>query len=89
MTFLCEFDIKLFGKTPDFSSEEIRINKTYSHVKAKEIIAWLNDHKIVNKYVVIDDLDLRNEEINAHLVRTNGQVGITEEDALSIIEKIS
>ncbi len=85
---LCEFDIKLFGKTPDFSTEEIRTRKTFSHVKAKEIIACLNEHKIFDKYVVIDDLDLKNEEINEHLIRTNGQFGITEEDAMRVIDMI-
>jgi len=86
---LCEFGIKIFGKTPDFSTDEIRANKTFSRVKAKEIIAWLNEHKSVNKYVVIDDLDLINDEIKPHLVRTNGQFGITEEDALRVIDQIS
>ena len=86
---LREFEIMLFGKTPDFSTEEIRTNKTFSHVKAREIIAWLNEHKVVDKYVVIDDLDLKSEEINAHLVRTNGRVGITEDDARLVIERIS
>ncbi|WP_234121880.1 HAD domain-containing protein [Clostridium hydrogenum] len=86
---LCEFNIKLFGKTPDFSTEEIRTRKTFSHVKAKEITAWLNDHEVVEKYVVIDDLDLKNEEINAHLVKINGQVGITEEDARCVIDMIN
>lgn len=85
---LCEFNIKLFGKTPDFSNEEIRINKTFSHVKAKEIIAWLSEHETIDKYVVLDDLDLRDEEVNAHLIRTNGQVGITEEDARLVIQRI-
>jgi hypothetical protein len=83
---LHEFDIKLFGKTPDFSTEEIRTNKTFSHVKAKEIIAWLKENHNIDKYVVVDDLDLRDEEINKHLVRTNGHIGITEEDALHIID---
>lgn len=86
---LCEFNIKLFGKTPDFSTEEIRTRKTFSHVKAKEIIAWLNEHEFVDKYVVIDDLDLKNEEINAHLVKINGQVGITENDAQRVIDMIN
>ena len=63
--------------------------KTFSHVKAKEITAWLNEHKIVEKYVVIDDLDLKNEEINAHLIRTNGQVGITEDDAICVIDMLN
>lgn len=56
---LCEYNIKLFGKTPDFSTEEIRTRKTFSHVKAKEITAWLNAHEVIEKYVVIDDLDLK------------------------------
>lgn len=86
---LCEFNIKLFDKTPDFTTEEIRTKKTFSHVKSKEIIAWLNEHKNVDKYVVLDDLDLNNEEINSHLVRTNAQVGITEDDANSAIVMIS
>ena len=29
---------KVIGKTPDFSTDEIRANKTFSHVNAKEII---------------------------------------------------
>lgn len=86
---LCQFDIKLFGKTPDFSTEEIRSKKTFSQVKAKEIIAWLSEHETIDKYVVLDDLDLRDEEVNAHLIRTNGQVGITEEDAKRVIYMIS
>ena len=86
---LCEFEIKLFGKTPDFSTEEIRTKKTFSHVKAKEITAWLTEHEIVDKYVVIDDLNLKNEEINAHLIRTNGQVGITEDDAMRVIDMLN
>lgn len=86
---LSEFDIKLFDKTPDFSTEEIRTRKTFSHVKAKEIIAWLSEHKTVDKYVVLDDLDLKNEEINSHLVRTNAMIGITEEDGKCVIDMIN
>ena len=86
---LCEFDISLFGKTPDFSTEEIRTQKTFSHVKAKEIIAWLSEHGPIDKYVVLDDLDLKNEEINSHLVRTNVKVGITENDIKRVINMIN
>lgn len=86
---LDEFGIRIFGKTPDFSTEEIRNKKTFSHIKAKEILAWLNENQDIEKYAVIDDLDLRNEEVNAHLVRINGLVGITEEDAMRIIDMIS
>ena len=86
---LCEFDIKLFGKTPDFSTNEIRTKKTFSHVKAKEITAWLSEHKNFDKYVVLDDLLLKSEEINSHLIRTNAQVGITEDDAKRAIIMIN
>jgi len=86
---LCEFDIKLFGKTPDFSTEEMRTNKTFSYVKAKEIIAWLNEHEVICKYVVMDDFDLRNEEINSHLVRTNAEVGLTGDDAKRVFDMIN
>lgn len=86
---LCEFDIKLFDKTPDFSTEEIRTKKTFSNVKAKEIIAWLSEHETVDKYAVLDDLNLKNEEINSYLVRTNAQVGITEDDAKCVIDMIN
>jgi len=86
---LCEFNIKLFGKTPDFSTEEIRTKRTFSHVKVKEIIAWLSEHENCHKYVVLDDLNLKNEEINSHLVRTNAQVGITEDDAKRVIDMIN
>lgn len=49
----------------------------------------LNEHIIVDKYVVIDDLDLKNEETNSHLVRINEQVGITKDDARRIIDMIN
>lgn len=86
---LSEFGIKIFAKTPDFSTEEIRAKKTFSHVKAKEILAWLNENQSIDKYAVIDDLDLINEEVNVHMVRTNGQVGITEDDANRVIDMIT
>ncbi|MBL4934143.1 hypothetical protein JK636_00055 [Clostridium sp. YIM B02515] len=82
---LTESDIKLFGKTPDFTTEEIREKKTFSLVKAKEISAWLSEHENASKYVVLDDLDLGDEEIKQHLVRTNPIYGITETDAKMVI----
>lgn len=86
---LCKFGIKLFGKTPDFSTEEIRINKTFSHVKAMEILAWLDAHDPVENYVVLDDLDLNNKAIHAHQVRTNPQLGLTEEDTAQIVRMLN
>jgi hypothetical protein len=77
--------IRLSGKTPDFSTEEIRANKTFSRVKAREIRAWLKAHEEAEAYAVLDDLDLNDEEVNAHLVRINGKTGITEADARRVI----
>jgi len=86
---LNEFGIELFGKTPDFSTEEIRTNRTFSHVKAPEILAWLEAHDQVEKYVVLDDLDLNNQVIHAHQVRTNPQLGLTEEDSARIVRMLN
>ena len=38
---------------------------------------------------MIDDLNLKNEEINAHLVIIDVQVGITEDDAKHVIDMIN
>lgn len=85
---LNEYGLRLSSKTSDFCTEEIRINKTFSHVKAQEIKAWINEHPQVEKYVVLDDLDLRNKEINAHLVRINGKIGLTVKDAKRVIGRL-
>ena len=86
---LNEFGIELFGKTPDFSTEEIRVNKTFSHVKASEILAWLDAHDQVESFVVLDDLDLNNEVIHAHQIRSDPQLGLTDEDAAQIVRMLS
>jgi len=77
---LYQYGIDIYGKTPDFSTDEIRTKRTFAEVKAKEIIAWLENHCDVDKYVILDDLDLKNDQINANLVQTDGEIGITEED---------
>ncbi|WP_297632973.1 HAD domain-containing protein [uncultured Clostridium sp.] len=82
------FDIKIFDKTPDFSTEEIRRRKTFSHVKGKEIIEWLKNHGEVKKYIVIDDLLLKEEEINRNLIRINAEIGLTVKDGRRAIEKL-
>ena len=66
--------------TPDHATEEIRRSKKFSLIKADEILAWLSVHKDVEKWVVIDDLDLHNTEIELHQVRTDQNVGLTLED---------
>ena len=79
---------KLFGQeglmiadiTPDHSTEEIKKSKKFSLVKASEILAWLDEHKEVDKWIVIDDLDLHNSEIEAHQIKTDPHTGLTSDD---------
>ena len=66
--------------TPDYSTEEIKKSKKFSLVKASEILAWLDEHKEVDKWIVIDDLDLHNSEIEAHQIKTDPHIGLAKED---------
>lgn len=68
------------GMTPDFSTEEIRKSKKFSLVKASEILVWLTKHKEIDNWLVIDDLDLHNPEIESHQIKTDSSIGLTIED---------
>ena len=68
------------GVTPDLTTEEIRRTKKFSLVKAEEILLWIKTHEDINGWVVIDDLDLNNEAIEVHQVKTDATIGLTEED---------
>ena len=73
-------DLSLEDITPDHSTEEIRRSKKFSLVKADEILAWLEGHKDIDSWIVIDDLDLHSEEIAMHQVKTDPSVGLTIDD---------
>lgn len=73
-------ELFLQGVTPDHATEEVRRSKKFSLVKAGEILAWLAEHEDVESWIVIDDLDLHNAEIEAHQVKTDPNVGLTIED---------
>lgn len=73
-------NIAIDGVTPDYSTEEIKRSKKFSMVKAAEILAWLEEHKEVEEWVVIDDLDLHNKEVEAHQLRTDSSIGLTVDD---------
>ena len=75
-----EQGIRIAGITPDHSTEEIRRTKRFSLIKADEILAWLDGHKEVHNWVVIDDLDLHNEEVAKHQVKTDASEGLTLDD---------
>lgn len=72
--------IQIDGITPDLTTEEIRRTKKFSLVKAEEILLWVKMHEDISGWVVIDDLDLHNETIETHQVKTDVTVGLTVED---------
>lgn len=80
--------LTIAGVTPDHATEEIRKSKKFSLVKAGEILAWLEQHNDVNAWVVLDDLDLHNAEIEKHQIRTDQSVGLTDEDVEKAKEKL-
>lgn len=77
---LSKYHLGIYDKTPDFTTEEIRKTRKFSLVKAKEIFAWLGSHTEATNYLVIDDLDLHNDELRKHQIRTDSAVGLTESD---------
>lgn len=83
-TLLMQENLTIDSVTPDHATEEIKKSKKFSLIKAKEILAWLDDHKEVQQWVVIDDLDLHNAEIAKHQLRTDPQTGLTIKDVHEI-----
>lgn len=82
-------NISLYDKTPDYTTEEIRANKTFGLVKAQEILAWLDEHTSIESYVVIDDFDLGNSIIRTRQVITDNSTGITEIDIQKAFQFLS
>ena len=72
-------NVVISGVTPDLTTEEIRKTKKFSLVKADEILLWLKENSADN-WLVIDDLDLHNTEVEKHQIKTNAEIGLTEED---------
>lgn len=68
------------GVTPDLTTEEIRRTKKFSMVKADEILLWLKEHGDVIAWVVLDDLDLHNIQVEEHQVKPDQKVGLTMDD---------
>lgn len=86
-TLLLEEGLRISSVTPDHATEEIKRAKKFSLVKAAEILAYVKAHQDVEEWVVIDDLDLHNAEVERHQLRTDAQVGLTAED-ITVIEKL-
>lgn len=79
-SLLAKEGMMISGMTPDHSTEEIRKSKKFSLIKAGEILTWLDEHREVDKWIVIDDLDLHNAEIEMHQIKTDPSIGLTVED---------
>lgn len=70
----------ILDKTIDYSTAEIRKSKKFSLVKAKEILTWIREHPEVKSWIVIDDLDLHDDEVEKHQIKTNPITGLTQGD---------
>ena len=80
--------ITLSGKTPDLSDEDIKKTQTFSKVKASEILSWLDRQSDIDSWVVLEDLDLKNETVKKHQIMPDPDTGLTDEDidkAISLI----
>ena len=87
---------KLIGVTPNSVSDKLLLDADIDsielfHIRGEEIKEWLTKHgKHVSNYAIIDDMDNMLPEQQSHFVKTNPEVGITEEDAekaIAIINK--
>ncbi len=81
--------VTIFDVTPDFTTEEIRENKTFGLVKPQEILAWVKGHPDVDKWIVLEDLDLNSQEIARHQIKTDQTVGLTEMDVKAAIKALN
>lgn len=79
--------LKLHDITPDLATDEIKKTKKFSLVKAKEILQWI-DNNPVNKWIVIDDLDLHNDLVAKHQIKTDPTLGLTQSDIDAAIKML-
>ena len=80
--------LTLSGMTPDLTDEEIRRTKKFSLVKAQEILAWLAAHPGVQRWLVLDDLDLHNDVVADHQLTPISSLGLTENDISAAIRML-
>lgn len=73
-------NMTIYDMTPDLTTEEIRVSKKFSLVKAAEILAWLEKHPGTEGWVVLDDLELHHGTVASHQVKTDAEIGLTMED---------
>ena len=83
---LSKENLYISGITPDLTTDEIRKTKKFSLVKADEILLWLKLHNNVTEWVVLDDLDLHNDQIKQHQVKTDQTIGLTLENVKQAVK---
>ena len=86
---LSKENLYISGITPDLTTDEIRKTKKFSLVKADEILLWLKLHNNVTEWVVLDDLDLHNDQIKQHQVKTDQTIGLTLENVKQAVKILS
>jgi hypothetical protein len=73
-----------------FAAQGISVYSKTPHLyynREEEIKTWLEDNPNVTEFVVIDDMWLKDDELDEHFVRTSPFLGgICEDDALAAIE---
>lgn len=89
MRLFDKYGLTVYDKTPDLRTEEVLRTNKLSLVKAKEILEWLDEHKNIDKYIVLEDLDLHNDMIRQKQIQTNNTVGLTYEDVSLAIERLN
>ena len=89
MESLSKENLYISGITPDLTTDEIRKTKKFSLVKADEILLWLKLHNNVTEWVVLDDLDLHNDQLKQHQVKTDQTIGLTLENVKQAIKILS
>jgi hypothetical protein len=53
--------------------------------RGSQISDYLNEHTDIEKYIVVDDMDLNLTSLGDNFLQTNGNVGLTKQDAERII----
>lgn len=86
---LSKENLYISGITPDLTTDEIRKTKKFSLVKADEILLWLKLHNNVTEWVVLDNLDLHNDQIKQHQVKTDQTIRLTLENVKQAIKILS
>lgn len=85
----CRNGVIISGRTPDYSTEEIRQNRKFSLVKAREIRAWLAQHPECENFLILDDMDLHDTDLMKHQIQTDPALGLTECDVERAIMYLS